>query len=276
MKRSLHRTEEEFELMKKDYQNGFTNKEISKKHKSDWNYQCKIRGIKLRNTSSTKQLRINLNIQEYFNIYKYKFKNITNEEEAYILGFWFSDGWVSDKQAGLKLSIIDYSILEKIRNYICEDITIQISKNRKSCSIVLSSEEIINNLLALGCLKNKTYKKLNIPIMNKELIRHFIRGYFDGDGTIFKDGKYIRVNICSVNKEFLEDIQKLLIEEEIESNINIEIRENKIMKTPQGTSSNCKNMYRLFIRKKESLLKLKEYFYGNSNIYLDRKFLKFE
>ena len=36
----------------------------------------------------------------------------------------------------------------------------------------------------LGFGYNKTYAELHIPNIPRELIRHFVRGYFDGDGCI--------------------------------------------------------------------------------------------
>lgn len=112
--------------------------------------------------------------------------------------------------------------------------------------------------------------------MDKNLLRHFIRGYFDGDGTVFYDRQYLKSNICSISNTILEEIKNILTENEIESSINVEIREGKSLKLPQGTeSTSCKNMYRLYVRKKESLEKFKKFMYKDSNVCLIRKFKKF-
>ena len=47
---------------------------------------------------------------------------------------------------------------------------------------------------------------MHIPNIPKNLIRHFIRGYFDGDGTIFMDRKYYKSNICSICENFLKEL----------------------------------------------------------------------
>lgn len=273
MVKSLKRTKEELDMFYKEYVEGSTLKEISLKYNTDAYYQFKTYNYPIRKTKITKKIRQSKNITKYYNNYNYNFKSINNEIEAYILGWWFSDGWVSDYQAGLKTHKNDENILIKIKNYICKDIKLQYSKN--TCGFVISSTEVIENLINLGCLKNKTYLKLNIPKMDDSLIRHFIRGYFDGDGTIYKDRKWLKCNICSINKEFLEDIQKILTKNNIYSTINIEKRKGKLLKTPSGNSINCKDMYRLFIRKNKDFKLFYNYLYDDSNIFLQRKHIKF-
>jgi intein/homing endonuclease len=273
MIKSLKRTKEEVDLFYKEYVEGYTLKEINLKYNTDAHYQFKKYNYPIRKTTITKKIREAKNITNYYYSYNYNFNSINNETEAYILGWWFSDGWVTDYQAGLKIHKNDKDILIKIKNYICKDIKLQYSKN--NCAFVISSAEVIKNLINLGCLKNKTYLKLNIPNMNDSLIRHFIRGYFDGDGTIYKDRKWLKCNICSINKNFLEDIQKILSKNNIYSTINVEKREGKLLKTPAGNSINCKDMYRLFIRKTKDFKLFYNYLYNDSNIFLQRKYIKF-
>lgn len=120
---------------------------------------------------------------------------------------------------------------------------------------------------------------MHIPFdkIPKDLLRHFIRGYFDGDGTVFKDRKYLKTNICSICKEMLLDIQKIYIENNIESRINVEIRYGKKCIDPQGNISKThKDMFRLYVSKKHEIYKLYNFMYDNSNIYLERKFKKFK
>ena len=122
----------------------------------------------------------------------------------------------------------------------------------------------------------KTYTLNKIPNLPKHLYRHFIRGYFDGDGTVFMDRKWLRSNICSISENFLIELQGLLNDENIENRINVEIRKNKKYKVPQGVSENCMNMYRLYVSKQEALKKFYHYLYDDATIYLERKKIKFE
>lgn len=213
--------------------------------------------------------------RELFHAYQIRndFEVIDTEEKAYILGLLMSDGWVTDCEMCIKLHKKDISLIEKIRDFFCPEIPIKEIKN--TVSFRLSSKKIVSQLNTYGCIKNKTYSEMHVPNISKALLRHFIRGYFDGDGTIFMDRKYYKSNICSIYEPFLKELQKILSDYNIESRINVEIRENKEMRTPQGTTTNCKNMYRLYVSKQTEILKFKEFLYKDATIYLNRKFDKF-
>ena len=49
----------------------------------------------------------------------------------------------------------------------------------------MTSREMVNDLKALGLSQNKTYNLKWPDKIEKELIPHFVRGYFDGDGCVF-------------------------------------------------------------------------------------------
>lgn len=111
--------------------------------------------------------------------------------------------------------------------------------------------------------------------MNEDLIRHFIRGYFDGDGTIYVDRTFLIYNICSINKKFLIQIQDILSKNGIYSSINKEVRKGKKMFVVDHYCEDCKNMYRLFIRRKSELIKFHEFLYNESTIFMERKYNKY-
>lgn len=54
--------------------------------------------------------------------------------------------------------------------------------------VFITSKKLAEDLTKYGCHSNKTYD-LTFPnkkiFANEDLIRHFIRGYFDGDGSVF-------------------------------------------------------------------------------------------
>lgn len=207
-------------------------------------------------------------------------KEITNEVEAYIIGLWMSDGYVviGNYLAGIRLTDKggEYALLSKINEYLLKNPK-ELKKNSKNAlDYKLYSEVFVNNLISLGIVPNKTYSDLHIPNMDPSLVRHFIRGYFDGDGSVFKDGKWLKSNICSISESILLEIQNILTKNNIDSAINIEIREGKELKTPQGNViTTAKNMYRLYIRKQEALKKFKDFLYKDATIYLQRKYDKF-
>lgn len=204
----------------------------------------------------------------------WKFESIKNETEAYIMGLIMSDGWVtSNRQIGIRLNIKDKNVLYKIASYFSENINLK--KNGNFCLFKISSCEAFYNLKKYGITTNKTYDNLRIPEMDEELIRHFIRGYFDGDGTIYVDRSFLIYNICSINEEFLIQIQNVLSNNGIYSSINKEVRKGKKMFVVDHYCQDCKNMYRLFIRRKSELIKFHEFMYDKSTIFMERKYNKY-
>jgi hypothetical protein len=142
--------------------------------------------------------------ENYFDI-------INNEEKAYILGFITADGCnYGDGKVKIDLSIDDLDILIKIRDCIGVENDILTyeqpdkifngkaypSKTQKRLNIW--NKNICEQLIDKGCVKDKS-KYLMFPNEDKvpkELYRHYVRGYFDGNGHL---GYWID------NKIFLED-----------------------------------------------------------------------
>ena len=244
--------------------------DLSKKYHTDAGYQFRIHNIPKRGTGEQKILtRTNCIVLNW------NFETIETEEQAYIAGLLFADGYVSRRQIGLRLKEVDKSLVKKIKDYFSTEITLQ--EDSVSASFVISSETACSNIKQLG--KVKTGEHIKIPQMDKSLIRHFIRGYFDGDGTIFVCNtkiKRFKANICCVTTDILNEIQKELQENGISCTINKENRKGKTMRVPEGTCICSFDMYRLFIRKKDSVEKFYHYLYDNCNIYMERKRKVFE
>ena len=57
---------------------------------------------------------------------------------------------------------------------------------RDMCRLSFRSDQIVDDLIKLGCPPRKTFK-ITFPseeIVPNNLINHFLRGYLDGDGSI--------------------------------------------------------------------------------------------
>ena len=245
--------------------------DLSKKYHTDAYYQFKIHNIPKRSKGEQRSLTrigcINLS---------WNFDTIKTEEQAYITGLIFADGYSTNSQIGIRLKKYDKELIEKIKNYFSPKIKIQ--ENKASFGFVISSEKACENLKKLG--KKKTGKPISIPKMKSSLVRHFIRGYFDGDGTIFvcKSGQVFRFksNICCVTLNILEEFQSILQKNNINCSINKENRKGKLMRIPKGTCIGAFDIYRLFIRRKDSLEKFYHFLYDDCTIYMKRKRKVFE
>lgn len=203
--------------------------------------------------------------------------NIDSEDKAYFLGWLLSDGSVHKNEIKLKLKHGDRYIITEMFSKFSKGHKTTTYKNSKSMS--LSSTKMVNCLAKLGCVENKTEIGFDLPDLSHELFNHFVRGYFDGDGSIGKRSarpNQLQVAICSINNIFLKQLQKKLSDFNIVSIIYKENRKDKSLKRPNGEySTNNKDMYRLTMTTHKERLKFYEFIYNNSTIKLTRKYNKY-
>ncbi len=142
---------------------------------------------------------------------------------AYILGWLFSDGNITpDKRTfRIKLAFKDKEILEKIRSVLMSNCPIkkirQLVPSKKYISsyalLRINSRKLCDDLISLGCIPNKMHK-FRIPRMPRPFLRHFIRGYFDGDGSImFNYPNTIKICFVGSNESFILSITQVINKE---------------------------------------------------------------
>lgn len=200
------------------------------------------------------------------------FKMIDSAEKAYWLGFLYADGYVTKRhQVGLALSEIDIAHIEKFRMAIQSTHPVRTyassgySQNRYA-KLIFSSEEMTKNLQDLGCVQQKTLV-LTFPSnkqVPREFLRDFVRGYFDGDGSITSGGKGhpLRLKFCGT-KEFLQGL-RLYINEILYP----EILHTSLEKRHKDE----KNNYSLTVSPPRNAMRVLDELYKNSTVYLDRKY----
>jgi hypothetical protein len=204
--------------------------------------------------------------------------NIDNEDKAYFLGWLLSDGCIKNNSISLKLKYNDEYIIREMFNKFSNGYKMGTDKNSRRMS--LSSTKMISALKKLGCVENKTKVGFNLPNISNDLFRHFVRGYFDGDGTIgIRSDRLnqIHVSICSIDNKFLIQLQEKLYEHNILSVIHKENRNGKSLKRPDGIYyTNNKDMFRLIIPTHKEKLKFYEFLYNDCTIKLIRKYDKYK
>lgn len=111
---------------------------------------------------------------------------------AYVLGFFAADGNLSiNKRGGCYISFQskDKQIILDIKKIIYSQnkISTRINKitHNKFYRLQIGSKEIAKILQDMGFSTNKT-KHLSFPNIPTGMLSHFVRGYFDGDGNIWK------------------------------------------------------------------------------------------
>lgn len=139
------------------------------------------------------------------------FETIDSESKAYFLGLMYSDGSVSRNTFYLKLK--DEDILLKFRDTLeCDYPVRKISYGGYDAYILeVHSQTSCNNLIKHGCFINKT-KIIRLPKLREDLYKHFIRGFFDGDGCLQLQDKiyHCRFDLTSASKEFLEEVRPII------------------------------------------------------------------
>lgn len=118
------------------------------------------------------------------------FKYIDSEEKAYWLGFLYADGCITTdkKYIILELSSEDLEHIKRFKDDIQAHQKIRIYKrnNIEYARLCIGCKEMVLDLIKVGCIPHKTFNIVfpEANIIPKNLIRHFIRGVFDGDGCI--------------------------------------------------------------------------------------------
>lgn len=140
--------------------------------------------------------------EDYFSVW--------SDNMAYILGFILADGNVYKNRLSIAIHQKDVEILTFIHKELnCStNLCFYDTKTTPAVRLEISSKILIDDLKALGVESNKTFR-LKLPIgLPDKYFYHFVRGFFDGDGSVsLKRGKELHSNICSVNLHLLEDIR---------------------------------------------------------------------
>jgi hypothetical protein len=133
------------------------------------------------------------------------------------------------------------------------------------CDLSVCNQHFSESLNLLGCVPNKSLI-LKFPTFNQvpdNLIRHFIRGYFDGDGCIHINLKERNVRLLFEGTEdFLMHIRDILYK-----NLNVKYA---VVEKSQSKS------YHINYGKYADVELIYKYLYKDCNIYLDRKLKKFD
>ena len=192
-------------------------------------------------------------------------------ELAYLLGLFASDGNVHPKHNLISIALNDIEVIEWIKNKCkCSN---KIYTRGKSHKIAMSGVRLVEIFREYGITPNKS-KTIQFPRLPKELISYFIKGVFEGDGSVSAKktkvrrnstyrgealGEYTingRASIASASEEFSNSIA-VELSEVLGRTINVNYRNN---------------IYVIEISAKSDLIKLGEWMYGDKEMFgMERK-----
>ena len=233
--------------------------------------------VKLRTKSESKILEFkdynpNKHGRKYFLNHEY-FKT-WSKNMAYIVGFLSADGYISDGgYLRIALQEQDVDLLHKINKEL--DSTYEVKRVMKkcgekyypSCELLISSKHMINDLIEIGVTQRKSFTVTMDKVPNEYKL-DFIRGYFDGDGSVgeqwTKKSKtpMLRTRFFSGSEKMMSQIVEELYNHGVPS---VSVKKYK-----------DRNLYHILYSQLSSK-KIYNLFYGdNPEIFLKRKKEKFD
>lgn len=206
------------------------------------------------------------------------FDVIDTQEKAYFLGLMFADGYNFEarNRFHIQLQERDKLLLEKFNQFLGSDRPLQFrvqetERHQNQYGLYICSKQMSDALARLGCVQAKSLI-LKFPTSDQvpdHLVRHFIRGYFDGDGCFYSGEKLVAgkiyprqaISIVSTNV-FCEKLQSILLEQ---LNIYCTVKVNH-------PKSDNKITTRLGFEKANAVYDFLDWIYKDATIFLDRKY----
>ncbi len=205
-------------------------------------YKLKKFGIDARSKTDARTLALDkgkiktIRIDEFGNEEEVVFQKIRYNENffkewsaemAYVLGLIYTDGNLHIRKArsGYEMGILtfaqkDKELVEKFLILMNCDATIRFKEKRELENTTagelyyfsIGNNDMANDLFRLGVTPNKSLD-MEFPEIPDEYLRHFVRGLFDGDGSVYlESNKSIRVKLLSGSRNFISTLNQKLIE----------------------------------------------------------------
>ena len=216
--------------------------------------------------------------EDYFDV-------IDSDDKAYLIGLLVSDGNINYKKGtyGFEITLQnqDKGVLEQIKKNLDSDINIReyetkgtfpngMSKVSKVARLSIHSKKIATKLIEMNITPKKSLTT-NIDfenIFSDDLIGSFLRGVYDGDGSIIPYIRKDRNEPCVIitltgNYEFLKHIQDFLLEK---WNVNSSLIDKK---------KPSQKVYTLSIHGQKSCYDFLKKIYKNNTICIERKYQKY-
>jgi hypothetical protein len=241
----------------KEFREGCSPKALAAKYgmsSTNVRVYLKRRGEKMRNTT-------------YFSDFNF-FDEINTEAKAYILGFIYADGCLHRNSLSISLALKDIEILERIKLEMRSERVITKMHNSGfgdgslACNLTITSSVLREGLIKQGITERKT-ETCNFPEIPEAYLRHFIRGYVDGDGSF---GLYHSKGVDRYNLSICASPLFATRLSEVFSGLTT--AKGGLYKRHKDSKS---NVVTLRYSGKTTVCVLLDYMYAGATIYLSRK-----
>lgn len=138
------------------------------------------------------------------------FFNEWTRDSAYVIGLILSDGCLESSSNRVVISTIYSSLADNLKQLIPNSIINPPSGLNGAYQVRFCSKQARHKLEGLGFQPRKTFYEPKL-LPPKSVLGDFIRGYFDGDGSVsYCNVRKLYSCFCSGSKELLEHILGLL------------------------------------------------------------------
>lgn len=211
------------------------------------------------------------------------FSTIDTPDKAYWLGFVYADGFITKHANGspvFGITLAEDEPLEKIKKAMKSNKRIGVYKKTNGYSdksieykLAFCSNQLVSDLEKWGCVENKTFKLKFPDFLNEDLIPHFIRGYFDGDGSVYLHAQKTNNKEYQILGAQFAGIYDFL--NEMIKHFNFLNEDEKCLYQDTRKETDC---WRIQLNSNIRALKLYHYMYKDcpNDICLSRKRNKFE
>lgn len=267
-------SKEEFEKLYHDKK--MTIREIGKLYGCDYSsayIYMKQLGIKSREITEVRALASPKSVNEHF------FSKWSNEV-AYVLGIIITDGSF-EKNGDLRIRMTDFDVLHGIAKAMELENGLSYVKKQKNhkqqLKLSICRSQIINDLKRLGInvegTKTFEQKFIDVPIQYRS---HFIRGIFDGDGSIVVRRRKLKTGVFVSKELTLITTSSYAMAKGVCNTIYEDLGIKLDVYHQIKATSKLADVYRVNIYSKENVQKFFNYIYHNKGyLFMNRKYLKF-
>src|SRR5690554_4094951 len=141
-----------------------------------------------------------------------------SRKSAWLYGWIITDGYVNEKYVDLTLQTTDVDVLQKFKRAV--NFNGNLYKREGHSTIRIYNRGMVKSLQSLGIpTTNKTFDCV-FPNIPKEYGWDFIRGAFEGDGSITHTKKGgLAVSMCGASKSFMHSFSDFLTNHGVENTI---------------------------------------------------------
>ena len=136
-----------------------------------------------------------------------------SKEMAYVLGLILTDGNIGTDDNRISITMKEGYLLENIKKILKSEHPVKYDKVKNLCHYGFCRKKMSDRLFELGITRNKSLNA-KFPDVPDQFLSHFIRGVFDGDGSVFYEPRSktypLRVNFISGSKAFMTALESKL------------------------------------------------------------------